>query len=164
MVLHLGLDQEGFSLESFDAAFTSLEHLRIFGKERGVNLVLENALGELNQPSRLMQFLNYTHLDDIGICFDTGHAHLGGNVREAFTAVRERTASVHLHDNRGEKDEHLPPFEADAGGIEWAPLIEDLNDASRTRAFGVFLELRDHGPESTSLGRVREVVRKLESL
>lgn len=164
LVVHLGLDNEGFSLENFDAAFTSLEHLRIFGNERGVSLLLENTLGELNKPARLMQFLNYTHLDDVGVCFDAGHAHLDGNVREAFAAVRDRTSAVHLHDNRREKDEHLLPFEAGAGGIEWPALVEDLTEARKSRSFCAFLELQDRGPDPTSLGRVREVVHKLEAL
>ena len=164
LVLHLGLDNEGFSLENFDSAFTSLEHLRIFGKERGVSLLLENAAGELNNPARLMQFLNYTHLDDVGICFDAGHAHLDGNAREAFPQVRERTSSVHLHDNRGERDEHSLPFEVDAGGIEWPGLMKDLHEASENRGFCAFLELQDHGSDATRLARAREAVRKLEAL
>jgi sugar phosphate isomerase/epimerase len=164
LVLHLGLDNEGFSLEKFDAAFTSLEHLRVFGKERGVNLLLENALGELNMSSRLMHFLAYTHLEDVAVCFDVGHAHLEGDAREALTAVRERTVAVHLHDNHGEKDEHLLPFHAPDGGIRWRPLIEDLIDASKSRSFCAFLELQDRGPEATNLARVREVVHKLEAL
>ena len=164
LVLHLGLDNEAFSLENFDAAFTSLEHLRIFAKERGVNLLLENTVGDLNTPSRLMHFLNYTHLDDVGICFDTGHAHLDGNAREAFAGVRERMTSVHLHDNRGEKDEHLLPLETNSGGIEWPGLIQDLSEWCHTRGICSFLEPADRYAEVTNLAHLREVVRNLEKL
>lgn len=33
LVLHLGLEREEYELDKFDAAFTSIEHLRIFAKE-----------------------------------------------------------------------------------------------------------------------------------
>jgi len=34
-----------------------------------------------------------------------------------FEPLRELVASAHIHDNHGEKDEHLPPYE---GVIDWA--------------------------------------------
>ena len=163
LVLHLGLEQDEYGLDRFDAAFTSLEHLRIFARERGVNLLLENAPGEINTPARLLQFLDYTHLSNVGICFDTGHAHLAGNVREAFDVLRQRVSSVHLHDNHGEKDDHLLPFE---GGIDWPRLMQDLA-AARSKngeSLCAFLEPKDHGPESPQLKQVREVAARLEEL
>ena len=163
LVLHLGLEQDEYDLERFDAAFTSLEHLRIFAKERGVSLLLENSPGEINTPARLLEFLDYTHLSNVGICFDVGHAHLAGNVREAFGVVRGRVTSIHLHDNRGEKDDHLIPFE---GSIDWPGLMKDLSAARSNSNDGLcaFFELQDHGPNSRSLKRVREVAGKLEGL
>ncbi|HEY6292944.1 MAG TPA: sugar phosphate isomerase/epimerase family protein [Terriglobia bacterium] len=163
LVLHLGLDTDEYTLERYDAAFTSLEHLRVFAKERGVSLLLENTAAELGKPSRLIQFLSYTHLDDVGVCFDVGHAHLSGDPLEGLRTLRERVASAHLHDNHGERDEHLMPFE---GGTVWPSLIQDLSDASAAKSGGLcaFLELQDRGPEATSLPRVREVVQKLEEL
>jgi sugar phosphate isomerase/epimerase len=163
LVLHLGLEQDEYGLDRLDAAFTSLEHLCIFAKERGVSLLLENAPGEINTPARLLQFLDYTHLSNVGICFDIGHAHLAGNVREAFDVLRQRIASVHLHDNHGEKDDHLLPFE---GGIDWPGLMQDLA-AARSKngeSLCAFLELKDHGPESPQLKQVREVTARLEEL
>jgi sugar phosphate isomerase/epimerase len=166
LVLHLGLENDEYGLDRFDAAFTSLEHLRIFAKERGVTLLLENAPGEINTPARLLQFLDYTHLLNVGICFDAGHAHLAGNASEAFGILRERVASIHLHDNRGEKDDHLLPLEGGQRGIDWPGLMQDLSAAKGSSGESpcAFLELQDHGPNSTSLQRVREVVGKLQKL
>jgi sugar phosphate isomerase/epimerase len=163
LVLHLGLEQDEYDLERFDAAFTSLEHLRIFAKERGVSVLLENVPGEVNTPVRLIEFLDYTHLSNVGICFDVGHAHLAGNVREAFGVVRERIASVHLHDNRGEKDDHLMPLE---GGIDWSGLMHDLSGAKSKSGEDIcaFLELQDHGPDPARLKKAIDTARKLEEL
>jgi len=166
LVLHLGLENDEFGLDRFDAAFTSLEHLRIFAKERGVTLLLENAPGEVNTPVRLVEFLDYTHLRNVGVCFDAGHAHLAGSAREAFGILRERVASIHLHDNRGEKDDHLLPFEGGEGGIDWLGLMQDLSaaKASDGEIPCAFLELLDHGPDPARLKRAMDVARRLEEL
>lgn len=162
LVLHLGLEQDEYDLAKLDAAFTSIEHLRIFAKERGVSLLLENTVGQLGTPARVVQFLTYTHLDDVGICFDAGHAHLGGDAVEGFRAVRDRVRAVHLHDNHGEKDEHLMPFE---GGIDWPGLIGELAAAaSETHGFSAFLELQSQGHGSALLDQARETAVKLEAL
>ena len=55
-------------------------------------------------------------LPGIGICFDTGHGHLQDAV-PTFDHIR----ATHVHDNHGEKDEHLWPFE---GTLDWPALIE----------------------------------------
>ena len=170
LVLHLGLDEE-YALEKFDAAFTSLEHLRLFAKDRGVKLLLENTRSALGNPERLLQFLNYTRLDDVGICFDVGHARLTGGVREAFQALGARSASVHLHDNRGEQDDHLLPFD---GTMDWAAVIEELRPAgsagsassteAASPALPALLEIGETAPEAANFQRLREVVEKLQRL
>lgn len=170
LVLHLGLDEE-YALEKFDAAFTSLEHLRLFAKDRGVKLLLENTRSPLGNPERLLQFLNYTRLDDIGICFDVGHARLTGGVREAFQALGARTAVVHLHDNRGEEDDHLMPFD---GSMDWAAIVQELRSAdsagsaasadAKSPALPALVEIGETVPEATNLQRLREVVEKLQRL
>ena len=160
LVLHLGLDED-YALEKFDAAFTSLEHLRLFGQERGVKLLLENTRSPLGNPERLLQFLSYTRLEDVGICFDVGHARLTGGVQEAFQAITSRAASVHLHDNRGEMDDHLMPFD---GSMDWAGIVRAFCPAGSAPAFPALLELGESVPDATNLQRLREVVGKLEAL
>jgi sugar phosphate isomerase/epimerase len=45
-------------------------------------------------------------ITSLGICFDAGHANTAGNTDE-WLALADRFVNVHLHDNRGERDEHL---------------------------------------------------------
>ena len=161
LVLHLGLDEE-YGLEKFDAAFTSLEHLRLFAKDRGVKLLLENTRSPLGNPERLKDFLNYTRLDDVGICFDVGHARLTGGLAEALEALRSRTAAVHLHDNRGDEDDHLMPFD---GTMDWAAVLEDLRSGgSDPSTLPALLEIGESVPEGTNLQRLRDVIEKFERL
>jgi sugar phosphate isomerase/epimerase len=55
LILHMGLPEEEYDLRKFDAAFTSIEHLRIFAKERGAQVLLENIPNELSTtPMRIV--------------------------------------------------------------------------------------------------------------
>lgn len=156
LVLHLGIPGEEFDLRKFDAAFTSLEHLNIFAKERGVQILLENIPSELSTPERILTFFQYTRLD-LKICFDTGHAHMTGGVQSAFRTLHERIAAIHLHDNRGEKDEHLLPFE---GEIDWAQTIRDFRSADIQ--FPALFEVNSERHEAGILARLPELIARLE--
>ena len=108
----------------WDAAFSSLEHLSLFARQRGVTLAIENTPGEMATPANLKTFLERTRLSSVRLCFDAGHAHLeGGGVPAQLEIVRDLVATTHLHDNRGERDDHLLPYEGD---IDWSSAIAAL--------------------------------------
>ncbi len=44
---------------------------------------------------------------DIGMCFDIGHAHTTDQMSEMM-ALKDKFINVHVHDNEGQKDQHLP--------------------------------------------------------
>ena len=64
----------------WDATFSSLEHLSLFARQRGVTIALENTPGEMATPANLKNFLEQTRLTNVKLCFDTGHAHIEGGV------------------------------------------------------------------------------------
>ena len=100
----------------WDAAFSSLELLSLFARQRGVTLALENTPGEMASPANLKHFLEQTRLTNVKLCFDTGHAHLEGGVAAELEAIRDLVVTTHIHDNRGERDDHVLPYE---GTIDW---------------------------------------------
>jgi sugar phosphate isomerase/epimerase len=159
LVLHMGMENEEYHLAKFDAALTCLEHLKIFAKERGVQILLENIPNEVSTPERLVEFIEYTRLHEIKLCFDVGHAHMVGDVQSAFSTLNNRVLSTHVHDNHHEKDEHLLPFE---GEINWERTIRDFRAAGGQ--FPLLFELRNYGPELTTLARIRQVVDRLEAI
>jgi len=159
LVLHMGRENEEYELAKFDAALTCLEHLKIFAKERGVQILLENIPNEVSTPERLIEFIEYTRLNEVRFCFDVGHAHMVGDVPSAFGLLKDRIVSTHIHDNRREKDDHLFPFD---GEIDWERTIRDFRSVDGQ--FPLMLELRNYGPEVTTLARIREVMERLEAI
>src|SRR6202142_4241740 len=109
LVQHMGVSGESFDDRKFEAAMTSIEQLRAFAKPLGVRILLENIPNELSTPERLVEMIHAAHFDDVGICFDFGHPHIMGSVREAFELVRQQVCSTHIHDNAKLQDSHLWP-------------------------------------------------------
>jgi sugar phosphate isomerase/epimerase len=123
LVLHVATSREPDDPRRWDAAFNSIEHLALFAKHRAVTIALENTPGELPTPANLQRFLDQTRLTDVRLCFDVGHAHMGGGIAVALESMRDRIVTAHIHDNHGEKDEHLPPFE---GTVDWPATLAAL--------------------------------------
>ncbi len=159
LILHMGLSGEEYSLEKFDLLFSSIEHLRLFAKQRGVSILLENIPNEISLPYRLVQFLEYTKLSDVGFCFDTGHAHMGSGVRQGFQVMKEHIRSIHVHDNLGEKDSHLFPFE---GTVDWAPTVSDFRACGEQ--FPILFELRDREDIPKPLEKVQKIIEKFNGI
>ena len=157
LIVHMGLDDEAYDLRKLDAAMTSLEHLKVSAKELGVQLLLENVPNELGTPERLVQFLEYSRLN-VKVCLDTGHAHLQRSLYSAMEILGSHVASTHIHDNQGEKDEHLIPFQ---GSIDWPEAVRSLRKGKGQ--FSLVLEVSDND-HKTVLGRLRDVVQRLEEI
>src|ERR1700722_9454985 len=83
LVQHLGHSHQTADSRKLDAAFSSLEHLVVFAKERGVTIALENTPSELGSPDFLQQLIKETHLRDLKFCFDVGHAHIEEGVEKS---------------------------------------------------------------------------------
>jgi sugar phosphate isomerase/epimerase len=157
LVQHLGLPNESFSDKKFESAMTSIEHLRAFAKPLGVRLLLENIPNELSTPEKLVEMIQTAHFDDVGICFDFGHAHMMSSVREAFEIVRNRICSTHVHDNAKDRDSHLWPGK---GTIDWKEAMELMRSAPQTPALMLELEWDEKVDPLKQLGQTFE---KLET-
>lgn len=136
---------------------TSIEHLRAFAKPLGVRILLENIPNELSTPERLVEFIRAAHFDDVGVCFDFGHAHIMSDVPQAFETVKDYIRSTHVHDNAKDRDSHLWPG---SGSIDWKQAMELLRSAPHTPP----LLLEIEGDEKVNPAeKMAEAFRKLES-
>lgn len=154
---HLATGRQEADPRKFEAAFSSLEHLVIFAKQRGVTVAVQNTANELGSPAALKQFIKETHLNDLRICFDIGHAHIDDGVLDGFELLRDRIVTTHIHDNHGEKDEHLLPY---AGTIDWDAALAAFS--SMPEPLPLVLELKEQSPGVPSLDQIRVALDKLE--
>jgi sugar phosphate isomerase/epimerase len=136
-VVHMGGERQPADARRLDAAFSSLEQMVLFAKQRGVVIALENTPGELGAPATLRQFIAQTHLHDLRLCFDAGHANIGEGIAATFELMRDLVVTTHIHDNHGDKDEHLVPFE---GAIDWPAAFSLF--ATAPQPLPVVLELK----------------------
>jgi hypothetical protein len=101
-----------------------------YGEERfapriaqGIMRAREN--GPIKTTFELVDIINDP---DLGICIDTGHAHLSGMDVGAFIRmVGSRLKCTHIDDNRRDGDTHLPPY---FGTSNWEDIMKAFDDAN----------------------------------
>ena len=160
LIQHLGVSGEEFDMRKVDGAFAALEELTIFGRQRGVEILLENIPNELSTPERLIQFNELTHLN-MNFVFDTGHANMQEGVEPAFELMKPRIRSTHIHDNNGKDDVHLFPLMSEGGTIDWKRTMELLRSCGDQ--FPLLLELKEKPDVSNPIDLLQEIFDKLES-
>jgi sugar phosphate isomerase/epimerase len=154
LILHMGGPREAADPRKCDAAFSSLEHLVLHARHAGVTIAVENTTSEMGDPAYLRAFVDETRLTGLRFNFDIGHANLAdgpakGRVEKGFAPLRELVVSSHIHDNHGEKDEHLPPYE---GAIDWEAAVKTLKSAPEPE-IALTLELKERvGHDAPGVG------------
>lgn len=94
----------------------------------GVTVCLENMPFRefsLSSPESILKLIEDIGSPHLKFCFDSGHANYRSeSMRDSILTVgKERLAILHIHDNFGDSDSHLPPYD---GNIDWAELVEAL--------------------------------------
>jgi len=161
LVQHMGVGGEEFDMRKVDAAFSALEELSLFARQRGVQILLENIPNNLSSSERLLQFEELTHLG-LDFVLDTGHANMAEGVEAAFERMKSRIRSTHIHDNNGKDDVHLFPFLAEGGTIDWKNTMQLLRSCGDQ--FPLLLELKERPEVASPLDTVKEIFEKLEAL
>ena len=93
---------------------------------QNLQIYLENVVDV--SPKPLLDVLEGVHDPRLRICLDVGHAHVSSEipVEEWVQALAPFLGHIHVHDNCGDHDWHLPLGE---GNIDWEhlfPLIESV--------------------------------------
>src|SRR5438034_3342288 len=162
LILHMGGSRETADPRKRDAAFSSLEHLILHAHHAGVTICVENTTSEMGDPAYLRAFVDETRLSGLRFNFDIGHAYLsdfpeGERLSKSFSPLSDLVSSVHLHDNHGEKDEHLPPYD---GTVNWPAAIKLLKTAPEAN-LPLVLELKEKtGPEAPTSAEQLAAARK----
>lgn len=100
--------------------------------DSGIKVCLENVwFNDASFMTRgdFVDIIEDTGRDNVGICVDVGHANIGMKVRpsEYLRMQGPPVWTVHLSDNDGSGDLHLPPGR---GTIDWGDVISSLAEIS----------------------------------
>jgi|LGVF01.1.fsa_nt_gb sugar phosphate isomerase/epimerase len=102
-----------------------LQRLCDFADDFGVTIAVENMprmdLIFGKAPDEMAGIIELVDRENLGMTLDVGHAHTNGALSE-FLMMNE-IVHVHIHDNGGRRDEHLPIGQ---GTIAWADVIGEL--------------------------------------
>lgn len=117
-VLHTGLERNDEN--EVDSLIESLFVINEVAKKNNVFVALENHTTEAVSVDILISLIQKVDTENLGICLDVGHSNLFSNYSSDLSKSRRYLFSLHIHDNNGEEDEHLFPYE---GNIDFDYII-----------------------------------------
>ncbi len=144
-VVHPGFTSWPFYRDqALHALDKSLVDLRLMQDEFGISICVEN------MPKSDWLFYSCPGLDlkGLGTVLDVGHANTCGSL-DAFLATQD-ISHVHLHDNAGCSDDHLPLGQ---GSIEFGPVLVMI----RTKGISAVLENKSEAGVLESLNALRSI-------
>lgn len=104
-----------------------LRHLCPQAAELGLRFALENLPPGWpgSDPRQLAEIATALRDHPVGLCLDTGHAHMAGGLVRTFRIMKPFIIHFHIHDNDGTEDLHLPP---PFGTIDWEAFLREWKD------------------------------------
>jgi len=126
VIFHAGYDRRryGFMRQSWvEKALETWSTLARAFRKTGTIMLLENVYE--HSPEDLVELFKALQNEGVGFCLDTGHqaAFSGASLDRWVHVLGPYLRQLHLHDNRGEEDEHLALGE---GNIDFESLLKTL--------------------------------------
>ncbi len=148
VVLHAGYDERHFDGNRALWLAQSMKTWPEFVREAerlGTIITVENIFEE--DPDTIKSLVEEIDSPSLGICMDVGHLNLYSKVpfERWFEAVGRYVKEVHVHDNFGSRDNHLPPGE---GSIDLARFFRLLGEYSHDPVY----TLEVHGEQGVFRG------------
>ena len=80
----------------------------------------------INTADDMLEFINYVDHPNFHGCWDTGHANIFSNdIAADVRLLGDDLATLHVHDNSGNEDEHKLPY---WGTIKWEEFLSALGE------------------------------------
>jgi sugar phosphate isomerase/epimerase len=158
MVVHPGYDRwryPNLATAWTEHAAETLAPLVAMAARCDCRLALENIYEET--PQTLVAVVAQIDSPWFGHCFDIGHWRLFAATAQAdwLQTIAPRLLHLHLHDNHGQSDDHLPIGE---GTIDFGPLLSTL--ATLPECPSLTLEAHDPGALMRSLANLNRLLPK----
>lgn len=110
--------------EMLNRQMDELEAILPTAEQFGVTICLENMPLGIATTSFIKELVRTANHKLVKACFDTGHAHVQKeNIYESLLLLGGDLQVLHVHDNNGQLDLHLPPF---MGNIDWNGFVSAL--------------------------------------
>lgn len=137
----------------------SLDTIAARCAQHGMMCILENKLGHLlfGNIRDMLWILAAMETVHVGVCLDTGHAHLAGHLQNAVYKLTGYLRLVHASDNHGKHDDHLPPGE---GEIDWPRFFSHLHSIGYRGS--IMLEIAGRGQVGEVLASARQARRFIQ--
>jgi sugar phosphate isomerase/epimerase len=144
--------------EAFQFALDSLARCAPVAADSGVRICVENV--QLRANEVITSFTDHLRLvDTVGhpavVCaLDTGHAHVNGGIQACIQAFGPCLRHIHLHDNHGDRDEHLEVGKGTIRFAEFSYFLQHFRDL-------ISLETRSPTDPHGAVLRSREDIERL---
>ena len=142
MVMHTHFDPIFYKNHKelwLDNSIQSLAALSKYARQKNITILIENSIDQ--SPWAVLELIKRT--DNLKACFDIAHYNVFsplGWEKEFAEYPPELITEVHLSDNRGSEDEHLPLGE---GSIDFKKFFKMMND----RKLKPYIVLEPHDKE-----------------
>lgn len=128
VVFHSGYEKWRYGLNKdlwLEKSLLTWQPLNRIAADMGTKIAIENIFEE--DPSNLQQLAESMDSESFGICFDTGHFNLFSKspLEDWMDALGPYIVELHLHDNDGASDQHLPMGD---GQFNFRRLFDILRD------------------------------------
>ena len=148
IVMHGGYSDWLFDFDAgawLEGAKRTFSEVTEAAESAGVDIYVENVFDEV--PDHLLRLRAAVGSKRLGFCFDAGHATLFSRlpVQKWMEAFGPGLRELHLHDNRGLRDDHLPVGE---GSINFRGVLLAAGDAGAKPILTVEPHREDHFPRS----------------
>jgi sugar phosphate isomerase/epimerase len=106
----------------------SIQQLCDHAEDMGIVIAVENMpkmpkIYGMN-PDEMLDILKDVNRENVGITLDVGHANTNGFVGEFVEMCLGKIKHMHIHDNHGKRDEHLPIGQ---GTVDWKKFMESIS-------------------------------------
>ena len=112
----------------------SLRDLAGYCAPKGIVIAVENLPGDrlCNNSEELRTLVERFGPQEVGICFDIGHANMHGDPVATFRRIGDRVVALHISDNSGVADNHDLPY---TGTIDWPAFMRAMEESGFEGAF-----------------------------